>query len=66
MPVEPRMLGYRQADLDQARELAPRLSSKRQERIALALAERERKGADKHDREQAARLVHDRGEVASG
>ena len=59
---------YRQADLDEARQLSPELSTKRQERIAAALAARERKGAEKLDRERELRLVHghDVREVAGG
>ena len=49
---------YRQADLDEARELAPEASTKAQERIAKALADRERKGAAKLVRDRELRLVH--------
>lgn len=38
---------YTKQHLDQARELAHELSTKRIERIALALAEAERKGEDR-------------------
>lgn len=40
------MPDYRQADLDEARTLVPDAHPKAQERVARALAKRERKGAD--------------------
>jgi hypothetical protein len=49
---------YRQSDLDEARALAPELNTKRQERIAAALAARERKSADRVAGECDLRLVH--------
>jgi hypothetical protein len=53
------MADYRQADLLEARQLAPLGSTKQQERIAQALAARERKGA----REAAALVTCDGGEL---
>lgn len=52
------MTDYRQADLDEARQLAPSENPKAQERIARALARRERLGAEKLQREPVVPLLH--------
>ncbi len=57
---------YRQADLDEARGIVADLTSKEYERIAQALAARERKAADRIAAERDLHLVHDRREVAGG
>jgi hypothetical protein len=64
---------YRQADLDEARKLVPDAGSKAQERVAKALAARERLGALREwgarENVTAAELqavldMHERGELA--
>lgn len=54
------MADYRQADLDEAHRLVSGLSSKEYERIATALAARERKGAEKLERDRELRLLQGR------
>jgi len=52
------MADYRQADLDEARKLVPDAHPKAQERVARALAQRERLGAERMRREQVVPLLN--------
>jgi hypothetical protein len=52
------MPDYRESDLEEARQLAPLGGSKQQERIVAALARRERRGAEKLERERELRLFY--------
>lgn len=62
------MTDYRQADLDEARTLVPDAHPKAQERVARALAKRERLGAERRNSDHVVPLLHvvAEGEVQRG